>query len=104
VLAGRPWSRARLAAEAEARAAAEIVTVLRLSPTARPHRMRYLPAGYWEQTGGLFGRAERSGPHFRFWRFGRRVAAECRRIGRVRPVGPGAGPGQSSHDPAIVRS
>lgn len=87
VLAGRPWTRARRAAEAERRVGAEIVTVLTLGPTARPHRVRFRPEGYWEQTGGLFGRTDRSGPRFALWLFSRRVRHETARIGANRPTG-----------------
>lgn len=87
VLAGRPWSRARLAAEAGRRAGAEVVTVLCLGPSARPHRVRFRPEGYWEQTGGLFGRTNRCGPRFTLWLFSRRVCAETTRISANRPVG-----------------
>ncbi|MBI1217258.1 MAG: glycosyltransferase [Rhodobacteraceae bacterium] len=87
VLAGRPWSRKRRAAEAERRAGAEIVTVLNLGPTARPHHARFRPEGYWEQTGGLFGRADRAGPRFALWLFSRRVRHEIARIGANRPTG-----------------
>jgi GT2 family glycosyltransferase len=88
ILAGRPWSRARLSAEAGRRAGAEIVTVLCLGPTARPHRVRFRPEGYWEQTGGLFGRTDRSGPRFTLWLFSQRVRHETTRIGTNRPIGP----------------
>ena len=87
VLAGRPWSRTRLAAEAGRRAGAEVVTVLCLGTTARPHRVRFRPEGYWEQTGGLFGRTDRRGPRFTFWSFARRVRHETARIGINRPIG-----------------
>lgn len=87
LLAGRIWSRKRLAAEATRRAGPEIVTVLCLAPTARPHRMRFTEGGYWEQAGGLFGRADRIGPRLRWWSFARRVQEEAARLARVRPVG-----------------
>lgn len=86
LLAGRVWSRKRLAAEATRRAGQEIVTVLCLSPTARPHRMRFAEGGYWEQSGGLFGRSDRTGPRLRWRSFARRVRDEAVRLARVRPI------------------
>ena len=81
------FARTRLAAEAGRRAGAEVVTVLCLGTTARPHRVRFRPEGYWEQTGGLFGRTDRRGPRFTFWSFARRVRHETARIGINRPIG-----------------
>lgn len=84
-LAGRPWKRRRLRAEAaRAVAAGRIVTLLLFSPTARPHRVRFHPGGWWEQTGGLFGRAERDEPAFRFASFRVRVAQEWARVAPTR--------------------
>ncbi|MBI1417157.1 MAG: glycosyltransferase [Limimaricola sp.] len=85
VFSGRPWQRrARLADAARAAQEGDTVSVIILSPTARPHWVRFHPDGFWLQTGGLFGRSERNGPRFRFWRFGARVAAEVQRMSRIR--------------------
>jgi len=89
LLAGRPWSAAgRRAAARAAAAGGAIATVLTLWPGLRPHRARYDPAGFWEQTGGLWGRAGR-GPRGRpaALTFAARVRAEAGRIARVRPIG-----------------
>lgn len=67
VLGGWAWARGRLAREAAERAAGGAsVHVLRLTPTALYHRRQYIEPGVWLQTGGLFGRSERSGPLFRW--------------------------------------
>lgn len=96
VVAGRFWQgRALDKAARKAVAADEVVTVIRLSPTARPHRMRFDGAGYWEQAGGLFRASERDGPRFRFSRFQARVAQEVARLGAARPVGAPVGPSAS---------
>lgn len=99
VLAGRPWSRRRL--HRAARAAVEegvIVTVLCFGPSGRPHRMRFDTGGFWEQSGGLFGRAARDAPRLRFARFSGRVLTETARFSQFRPVGTGApGWGFSTH-------
>jgi O-antigen biosynthesis protein len=64
--------------------AGHVVSVILLSPTARPHRVRFHPDGFWLQTGGLFGRSDRMGGVFRFWRFDDRVRAETARVAAVR--------------------
>lgn len=88
VIAGRVWQRRRLMdAARQAVAAGEVVTVLCLSPTARPHWHRLHPDGFWLQEGGLFGRALRQGPRLRLWTFARRIAAERARLAGCRPVG-----------------
>lgn len=87
LIAGRFWQAARLRAEAEAAVArGEIVTLLRLSPTALYHRHSFQPEGYWLQTGGLFGRSGRAEPLLRLTRFRNRVADETRRLAALRPV------------------
>lgn len=87
VIAGRIWQRRRLAAQARAALAqGKIVTVFCLDPSVRRHHHVFCREGYWWQRGGLFGQAERCGPSFRWWRFGARVRAECRRIAALRPI------------------
>lgn len=89
ILAGRIWQARRLRAQAaKAAAKGEIVTLFLLSPTIRAHRHHFTPAGFWEQTGGLFGPSDRSQPRFRWWRFSKRIAAEAARIAQFRPVTP----------------
>lgn len=87
VISGRIWERRRLRARArEAAAAGNRVTLILLSPSALYHRVRFDDAGYWEQTGGLFGRSDRAQPLFRWWRFRNRVAAECARVAAFRAL------------------
>lgn len=87
VIAGRAVSRGRLRREAAA-AAAEggVVSLFRFGPSALYHRVRFDPAGYWEQSGGLFGRADRGEPLFRPVSFRRRLAEEVRRVAPVRGI------------------
>jgi glycosyltransferase involved in cell wall biosynthesis len=81
LISGRSWSRGRLRKLAEqAVAVGEIVTVLRLSPTALYHRVEFLNQGYWLQTGGLFGKSERTQKMISFGTFRRRVRAEAERV------------------------
>ncbi|MDP3959397.1 MAG: glycosyltransferase family 2 protein [Pseudorhodobacter sp.] len=87
VIAGRIWQRRRLAARARAAVAqGKIVTVFCVDPSIRRHQHVFCSEGYWWQRGGLFGQAERCGRWFRWWRFGARVRAECRRIAALRPL------------------
>ncbi len=87
VLSGRSWQRKALRKEAAERCAAgEIVTLILLSPTALFHHVRFTDAGFWEQTGGLFGRAERSDPPFRLESFATRVKREVRRVADQRRI------------------
>jgi GT2 family glycosyltransferase len=87
VLAGWWWQDRGLAARAgEMAAAGAIVTVLRLSPTAAFHHVRYRSAGYWEQSGGLFGRSQRKGALVRIVRPSARRRAEIARISMTRPT------------------
>lgn len=85
VLAGRPWQKRRLIAEA-ATNKTHVSTVFILSPTAKPHKMAYQPEGFWLQTGGIFGQSTRDGPRLRFSSFRRRIAEESLRVGQFRPV------------------
>jgi len=80
-VAGRSWQRRQLRARAaEAVAEGRNVTVFRLSPTALRHRMSFHPGGWWEQTGGVFGRSVRDEPVFRHANFRARVAREWDRV------------------------
>lgn len=98
VLAGRPWQARRLREKAR-RAVADgaVVTLFVFSPGLRRHQHRFDAAGYWEQRGGLWGRARRDTPA-RFGGFAARLAAERLRIAPLRPVAtPDPGPGNENH-------
>lgn len=87
VLAGRIWQARSLARQAEsALAAGRIVTVFRLSPTILRHWHRFHPRGYWIQTGGLFGIADRNGRKPVLAGFRRRVHAEAAKWAELRPT------------------
>ncbi|GKY86375.1 glycosyltransferase family 2 protein [Sinisalibacter aestuarii] len=88
-VAGRPWNRPRLRREAaDAVAAGDIVTLFRFSPTALPHRVQFHPGGWWEQRGGLFGRADRADPVFRLQGFRERVHKEWAHVAALRQCDP----------------
>ena len=85
VISARSWSGAQAEIDARAQVAAgNVVTLIRLSPTALYHRVRFLPDGFWLQTGGVFGRAVRDEPVFRPTTFRRRVNREWQRVARLR--------------------
>lgn len=66
-----------------------IVTLLILSPTALFHQVRFHVDGYWEQSGGLFGKSVRNQALFRLWSRNRRSLFETARIGVTRLLGVG---------------
>lgn len=62
------------------------VTIFNLSRTGCYHYITYRGEGVWVHTGGVFGKSERCQPIFRLWRRAGRVAAELRRIRKVRNI------------------
>jgi GT2 family glycosyltransferase len=85
VLSGWPHQLARLRREAaDLVAAGQPVSVFCFAPTPRRHKVRFTDGGWWEQTGGLYGASDRSGPRVRFTTFARRLDAEIRRISATR--------------------
>ncbi|WBU56740.1 glycosyltransferase family 2 protein [Paracoccus sediminicola] len=56
--------------------AGNVVSLVLLSPTVIPHRLRLTSSGWFEQLGGVWGRAEPDEPTMRFARFPARLAAE----------------------------
>lgn len=92
VLSGHYRDRARLRAEAaqEVRASRRATLIL-LGRTTLFHRVRFTSGGYWEQTGGVFGRSERHQPLFRPVSFAARVSEEVRRVAKTRGIDETAG-------------
>ncbi len=87
VIAGWCWQDRRL--RSEARAAVQrgaIVTVFRFSPTTLYHQHRFHQDGYWEQTGGVWGRSERDGPLIRPVGFATRLRQEMARLSPLRAL------------------
>ncbi len=62
-------------------------SVFSFSLTPFRHRVRYLAPGYWLQTGGLFGKSDRSDSGFKWCRFVDRRNREIRRVALVRGIG-----------------
>lgn len=62
------------------------VTVFRLSLSTMFHRMMFHPEGYWLQSGGIFGRAERKSTIFRKSSLIVRAESELTRLKEVRPI------------------
>ena len=85
MIAGRIWDTDRLRAHARRSVASgRVATVLRLSPTALPHHLRFHADGFWDQRGGLFGPSDRDQPWFRWTSFGKRLLEEKARIAKLR--------------------
>lgn len=66
--------------------AVRTVSVFSFSLTPIRHRVRY-ENGVWIQTGGLFGRSDRSGPRVRWSSFTKRVRREVSRVAKQRGIG-----------------
>ena len=80
-LAGRFWQGKKLRKEAaELAAQGANVSLYLFSWSARFHHVRYDVAGYWEQNGGLFGKATRDEPLFQLNRLRSRVRREQERV------------------------
>jgi hypothetical protein len=60
------------------------VTIFIYSYTALFHKVRFHPGGYWEHTGGVFGRSDRVQKLFTLATFKRRVISETSRISAQR--------------------
>ncbi len=87
MLSGRSKHRSALLAQATLAAAkGQIVTVLCLSPGWKRHGHRFDEAGFWEQTGGLWGRAERTGPRPGPVTLAQRRHIEAQRLAAFRPI------------------
>lgn len=87
VLVGRIWQRRALRNAAQLGVAAgKCVTVLRFSLTALNHHHSFDPAGFWLQTGGIFGRGNRTERTFAATTPSKRFTLETRRLSAYRPV------------------
>jgi hypothetical protein len=85
VLAGNLRSRRALRrAAAEAAGCGQVVSLFVFTPTALYHRVRYDASGYWEQTGGIFGRAERTESLLQARGFAARLRQEIARVAKAR--------------------
>lgn len=102
IISGPSWQAPLLARQArQAVAEGAIVTVLVFGLLPRRHRMRFDPAGYWWQEGGLYAPSCRSDPVWRVWRPQARAAREAARLRPVRPITP-ADPCLSAQQHALL--
>lgn len=84
VISGRRLSLERVRRKARAAVAAgHSVSLFCLSFSALYHRVRFSDDGVWEQTGGQFGRSERTHKLISRWGFSQRIQSE---VNRVQPV------------------
>jgi GT2 family glycosyltransferase len=80
-LGGRIWDAPRLRRRAAGLAQQGVtVSLLLVTHTSLYHRVRFREAGYWEQTGGLFGKSDRRDPPFRLWTLSKRREREAQRV------------------------
>ncbi|MEL6642823.1 MAG: glycosyltransferase [Pseudomonadota bacterium] len=85
ILSGRPWQARRVRAKAASLVDNNVrVSVFLLSPSTLFHHVRYRAPGYWEQTGGIFGRSVRSERLFSMHSFNDRVQIERQRVAKIR--------------------
>lgn len=78
-LAGWQWHAPDLRAQAAALVAqGRSVTLLLLSPSALPHRLKLCPGGWWEQVGGVWGPSQPGDSALTFARKDRRISREQR--------------------------
>lgn len=79
VLAGWHWQAQDLRKKARAfSATGQTVTLILLSPSLLPHRLRYTEDGWFEQIGGLWGPSEPGDPAGRRWRAAERLDRETK--------------------------
>ncbi|MEL7090859.1 MAG: glycosyltransferase family 2 protein [Pseudomonadota bacterium] len=84
-IAGRSWQAGPVRAQARAAVeAGDIATVVILSPTSLYHHHSFTMDGFWLQTGGVWGRSERSDRVFQPTTFASRVRREKARIAKHR--------------------
>ncbi len=90
VLVSRFWNRRQMRRKAAQMVRdGHVVTLLIMEPSTRFHKLTFSDQGFWEQSGGIFGKAERSDPFVRVMSLAARAAAELQRISFFRnPIAP----------------
>ncbi len=84
-MAGGLREAVRLRAEAAAAVAKDQpISLFLFERSPRRHVVRFTDGGWWEQSGGLYGAADRSEPWLRFERFDTRLEREVRRVSATR--------------------
>lgn len=79
VLCGWHWQAAGLRKQARTAAqAGTTATVILLTPSVLPHRLRLTAGGWFEQTGGLWGPSQPDDPRVRAWRLRDRLDREVK--------------------------
>ena len=83
------WLSRRAALRRRANAAVTsggLASIFAFSLTPFRHHVRFTEDGYWLQTGGVFGRSERSGSVVNWCRFADRVGQEIHRVAKERGI------------------
>lgn len=87
IFSGWSWERTKVLEDAQlARESGAVVSVFLFSPTALFHRLRFTDAGLWLQTGGLWGKSDRTQPMVILKRFHNRLRAENERLAGLRAL------------------
>ncbi len=87
LLKGRTWQRGKLRHRArELRAEGAIVTIFLFGPSFRRHHVRFEAPGVWVQSGGLWGRSDRSQGPVLSKSFHSRVRHELKRCSAQRAI------------------
>ena len=82
---GRYWRRKAMLGEArQAAKEGKLPSLFIFSRTGLFHSVRFDPAGFWLQSGGLFGRSDRRQSLFRIHGFGARLRQEFQRVAAQR--------------------
>lgn len=84
------WISRRVSLIKQARDAVAVgnrASVFSFSLTPFRHRVRYLDGGIWLQTGGLYGKSDRSDPAFRWCRYEKRLHREITCVANLRGIG-----------------
>ncbi len=68
----------------EARVGGAVISLFEFSPTALFHKVRFTDDGIWRQSGGLFGKSERTEPLFSLWTKSKRAQKEADRVAALR--------------------
>lgn len=85
IIYGRYWRRKAMLREAkQAAKEGKLTSVFIFSHTGLFHSVRFDPAGFWLQRGGLFGRSDRRQSLLRIHSFGARLRQEFQRVAAQR--------------------
>jgi GT2 family glycosyltransferase len=87
VIGGPSWRRSRARRKAAELVAQGVpVSLFLFEPTPRKHKVAFTAEGWWEQTGGVFGPADRTEARLQAWSLAGRIARERLRVKTPRGI------------------